>query len=76
MIRSGEASVYSKFAYRKMEYDVMVSGDYDYNHHIGSVADETYRLSSGTIWRESGTETGRKHHRGFILGIAGFVEQE
>lgn len=44
MIRSGEASVYSKFAYRRMEYDVMVSGDYDYNSHIGSVSDETYRL--------------------------------
>ena len=64
MIRSGEASVYSKFAYRRMEYDVMVSGDYDYNSHIGSVSDETYRLESGTIRRISVTETGKEHQRG------------
>lgn len=69
MIRSGEASVYSKFAYRRMEYDVMVSGDYDYNHHIGSVADETYRLASCNIRRESGTETGRKYHRGLYSAL-------
>lgn len=64
MVRSGEASVYSKFAYKAMEYDVMVSGDYDCNSHIGSVSDETYRLESGTIRRESGTETGQKLQRG------------
>ena len=69
MARSGEASVYSKFAYKKMEYDLMVSGDYDYNPHIGSVSDETYRLESGTIRRESGTESGRKHQRGLYSAL-------
>jgi hypothetical protein len=69
MVRSGEASVYSKFAYNAMEYDVMVSGDYDYNPHIGSVSDETYRLESGTIHRESGTETGRKHQLGLYSAL-------
>ena len=69
MIRSGEASVYSKFACRKMEYDVMVSGDYDYNSHIGSVSDETYRLESGTIRRTSGTETGKQHQRGLYSAL-------
>lgn len=69
MIRSGEASVYSKFAYRKMEYDVMVSGDYDYNSHIGSVSDEIYRLEPGTIRRTSGTETGKQHQRGFYSAL-------
>lgn len=64
MIRSGEAAVYSKFACRKMEYDVIVSGDYDYNSHIGSVSDETYRLESETITRTSATETGKRHQRG------------
>ena len=58
MIRGGEASVYSKFAYKKMEYDLIVSGDYDYNSHIGSISNETYRLESGTVRRESGTKTG------------------
>lgn len=69
MVRNGEASVYSKFAYNAMEYDVMVSGDYDYNPHIGSVSDETYRLESGTIHRESGTETGRKHQLGLYSAL-------
>ena len=69
MVRSGEASVYSKFAYRKMEYDLMVSCDYDYNPHFGSVSDETYRLDSGTIRRESSTETGKKHQRGLYSAL-------
>ena len=69
MVRSGEASIYSKFAYRDMEYDLMVSGDYDYNPHFGSVSDETYRLGSGTIRRESGTEAGRKHQRGLYSAL-------
>lgn len=69
MIRSGEASMYSKFAYKKMEYDVIVSGDYDYNSHFGSVSDETYRLESGTVRRESATESGRKHQRGLYSAL-------
>lgn len=69
MIHSGEASVYSKFAFRKMEYDLMVSGDYDYNPHIGSVSDETYRLESGTLRRESGVESGRRHERGLYAAL-------
>ncbi|WP_288088515.1 outer membrane beta-barrel protein [Bacteroides acidifaciens] len=69
MIRRGEALMYSKFAYRKIEYDLMVSGDYDYNSHIGSVSDETYRLESGTIKRESGTETGHKHQRSLYSAL-------
>lgn len=69
MVRSGEASVYSKFAYKTMEYDVMVSGDYDNNSHAGLVSDDTYRLESGTISRESGTETGRKNQRGLYSAL-------
>ena len=69
MVRSGEASLYSKFAYKAMEYDIMVSGDYDYNPHIGSVSDEIYRLESGTIRRESATESGRKHRRGLYSAL-------
>lgn len=69
MVHSGEASVYSKFAYKAMEYDIMVSGDYDYNSHIGSTSNETYRLESCTIQRESGTETGRKHQRGLYSAL-------
>lgn len=64
LISCGEAAVYSKFAYQRMEYDVMVSGDYDYSPHIGSVSDETYRLGSETIRRTTGTETAKKRQRG------------
>ena len=69
MVRSGEAAVYSKFAYKEMEYDIMVSGDYDYNSHLGTVTDETYRLKTGTIRRESATESGRKHQRGLYSAV-------
>ena len=69
MVRSGEASAYSKFAYKAIEYDIMVSGDHDYNPHIGQISDETYRLETGTIRRESGTETGRKHQRGLYTAL-------
>ena len=69
MARSGETSVYSKFAYKEMEYDFVLSGEYDCNYHIGSVTDETYRLESGTIRRESGTQTGRKHQRGLYSAL-------
>lgn len=69
MVRSGEASVYSKFAYKAMEYDAMISGDYDYNPHIGSVSDETYRVESNTVRRETGTKSGRRHRRGMYSAL-------
>lgn len=69
MIHSGEVSVYSKFAYRAMEYDFMVSGDYDYDSHIGSVTDEIYRFKTITINRESTAESGNNHERGLYAGL-------
>lgn len=69
MVRSGEASAYSKFACGKMEFDYVISGDYDYNSHIGSVSDETYRLEQGTIMRRSGTESGQRHQRGLYTAL-------
>lgn len=69
MIHSGEVSAYSKFACGKMEFDHIVSGDYDYNSHVGSISDETFRLESGSVRRKSGTETGRKHQRGLYTAL-------
>lgn len=69
MVRSGDASLYSKFACKNTEYDLMVSGDYDYNSHIGSVTDETYRLETASIRRTSVTKTGRKHQRGLYSAL-------
>ncbi len=69
MIRSGEASVYSRFAYREMEYDIMVSGNYDYNSHIGAVTEESYKFAHGTIKRESNTESGKNREKGLFAGL-------
>ncbi|MDE5877463.1 MAG: outer membrane beta-barrel family protein [Muribaculaceae bacterium] len=69
MINSGEASVYSKFAYRAMEYDFMVSCDYDYNSHIGSATEETYRFENISVKRESSTESGKHHERSLFAGL-------
>ena len=69
IINSGEASVYSKLACKEMEYDFMVSGSYDYNTHTGTAEMETYRLSTGTVQRESVTEGGKYHERGLFAGL-------
>ncbi|MDE7125896.1 MAG: hypothetical protein K2O12_05395, partial [Muribaculaceae bacterium] len=69
LIHSGNASVYSKFVYGQMEYDVMLSCDYDYNPHTGTTNDESYKFATGSIVRESGTETGRYHERGLFAGL-------
>lgn len=69
MVNSGDASLYSKLACGRMEYDIMVSGDYDCNPHIGSVSDETYRLESGVVSRECGTESGKRHSRGLYSAM-------
>lgn len=69
MIKTGETSVYSKFAYREFEYDLMSSADHDSSTRIGSVSDETYRLQSGTVRRESGTESGRYRRHGLFSAL-------
>lgn len=69
LIRSGEGSLYSKFAFRKMEYDLIISGNHDSNSHIGSVGEETYRFPAGTIRRESVTESARHRERGIYAGL-------
>lgn len=68
-VSSGEATVYSKLARGAMEYDLIVAGDYDYNPHIGTITDETYRLQSATVGRQSSTETGRRHRRGLYSAL-------
>jgi len=69
LISSGEAALYSKFAHRSMEYDVMLSGDYDYNRHIGTSGTETYRLPSATVVRESAAEAGKHRERSLFCGV-------
>lgn len=69
IVRSGEASVYSKLARGKMEYDVMCSGAYDYNPHVGSSVAETFRFPAGEIRRLSVTESSRNRQADVFVGV-------
>lgn len=66
---SGEASVYSRFAYKAMEYDVMLSGEYDHSPHTGSRTEELYRLDGADIVRASITDASRYRSRDVFGGV-------
>lgn len=68
-IHSGEASAYSKFSYRKMEYDLIVNGEYDYDSHIGQSATEIYKLDKGAVTREEQTSSAKHRQRGFYSAL-------
>lgn len=68
-VNSGDASVYSKFAYRKMEYDLMVDGGYDSNGHLESNSHELYRLTSGDVERDSRVTASRRRQRDLFAGF-------
>lgn len=63
-IHAGDAALYSKFAYKEMEYDLVIGGDYNHNPHIGTISDETYRLANRTVTRESTIESSGHKQRG------------
>lgn len=69
MVHSGEASVYSKFAYRAMEYDATVNGSFDNNSHTGTCAKETYRFPKGNIERKTEAENSRNRQRNFSAAL-------
>ncbi len=68
-VKSGYASVYSKFSYKAMEYDVMVNGEHDDNSNIGSQTVESYRLPDKTAERISGVSAGRYRERNLFAGL-------
>ncbi len=68
-IKSGDASVYSKFTYHKMEYDIIANGTHDFNSHIGSQSTELYKFDGGTITRRSATMSGRHGETGLYAGF-------
>lgn len=76
MLRSGDASAYSKFAYRRMVYDFMMSGSYDYNPYIGTESLETYRLRNSTVMRESTVDTSRSRERGLFAALRASWEKD
>lgn len=49
---TNDASVYSKFSYKKMTYDVFAETDYVNSSHVGSSETAVYRLSNGTATRD------------------------
>lgn len=49
---SNKGSVFSKFAYRKMVYDLYGAWDWCDSHDVGSSVYSTYRLPSGTVERD------------------------
>jgi hypothetical protein len=48
---SNQGSVYSKFAYRKMTYDLYVGSDYVNTKHVGSSESSIFRLPEKTVER-------------------------
>lgn len=49
---TSKSSVYSKFAYRDMVYDLCVAPDYVNTTHVGSSETQVFRLPSGEITRD------------------------
>lgn len=59
IVNRGDGSVYSKFSFRKMEYDFVVSSSYLKSRHLGTLTDETYKSDTVTVTRKSDTANGR-----------------
>lgn len=68
-VNSGEASLYSKFSYKAMEYDVMAVGEYDNNSHTGNQSTESYKFTDGTVKRISKALGGKRRERNIFAGI-------
>lgn len=69
LVRSGSASVYSKFSYKAMEYYVMLTGEHDDNSHIGNHTIESYKLPDKTLERLSTTSSGKYRERNLFAGL-------
>lgn len=50
---SNYATLFSKFSYKKMAYDLYVAADNVSGHHIGNSEAATYRLPSATVTRRN-----------------------
>lgn len=63
LVNSGIGSVYSKFNFKAMEYDLMLEGGYDRNSHTGSSSWEIYRLNDRILERVSTFNNGKYRQR-------------
>jgi len=68
-VNSGEASLYSKFSYKAMEYDIMAVGEYDNDSHNGTQSTENYKFTDRSVKRASNTLGGKRRERNIFAGI-------
>ncbi len=69
LVKSGHASVYSKFNYKAMEYDVMLAGEHDDNSHIGNQTTESYKLPIQIVERISSVSSGKYSKSNMFAGL-------
>lgn len=69
IVNSGNASVYSKFVFHRMEYDLMIDGEYDNNRHTGESNTELYRFDNGDVERQSSVSGGKYRQHRLFAGV-------
>lgn len=69
LTHAGNTSAYSRFSRGEMDYDLMLSGQYDHNPHIGSILSETYRLPSATVSRTAATVDATHREKHLFAGV-------
>ncbi len=69
IVNIGDASVYSKFRYKSMMYDVMVNGEWENNSETGSKANDIYQFPGLTIERASDVFSGKERHNNVFAGV-------
>lgn len=68
-VNSVDGQIYSKFAYRQMEYDLMVTGGFAGNSHNGSDSRETFRFPQRTIDRDATVTAGKQRSSDLFGGF-------
>lgn len=53
-------SIFSKFSYRRMTYDLYIGGEHSYDSHFNSFSDSRYVLSDGVVERMEDVLNGRR----------------
>lgn len=68
-VNSGTASIYSKLNYKAMEYDLIITGDYDNSSHSGEASAEMYRLGDKALKRIATTADSRHRSHDIFTGF-------
>lgn len=54
------ASVFSKFVYKKMTYDAFIGSDFSSTKHFGQSINSIFRVKEGTVTRDENMTSGKK----------------